>query len=322
MSNTMTLWRRGAAWTAAAFAVLALIATAGAAMAQDPAAPAEEAWPPVIPGVKWQVGPCRGALGKWSELEVPKDWSFTGASGARAFETAIQNPSSPNELGVVLPPRGEQWFAYFEYDDTGHVPDDEKADLDADDLLDILKKGNEAGNAERRRKGWPELHLVGWAEPPRYDDDLKVLVWATKATSGADTTINYDARLLGRTGVMRAGLVCSEAEFSSALPKFRTLCKSHAFVSGQRYAEYRSGDKVAEYGLAALVTGGVIAGAAKTGLLSKLWKFLVVGVLALIGGIKKLFGAKGSERVRRPRTVRTARGAAAPQPAGDDQQAQ
>ena len=44
------------------------------------------------------------------------------------------------------------------------------------------------------------------------------------------------------------------------------------FKAGSRYAEFGQGDKIAAYGLTALVAGGAGAALAKSGLLSKMWK--------------------------------------------------
>ena len=72
--------------------------------------------------------------------------------------------------------------------------------------------------------------------------------------------------------------------------------KGFAFKEGERYAEFREGDKLAEYGLAALIAGGGVALAAKSGLLGKLIKPLIVAGAALLGVVgsffKKLFGKK------------------------------
>jgi len=80
------------------------------------------------------------------------------------------------------------------------------------------------------------------------------------------------------------------------LPEFRELMKGFAFKDGERYAEYREGDKLAEYGLAALIAGGGVALAAKSGLLGKMLKPIIVGVVALVGvvgsWIKKITGKK------------------------------
>ena len=71
------------------------------------------------------------------------------------------------------------------------------------------------------------------------------------------------------------------------------------FTSGNRYAEFMAGDKVAEYGLTALVAGGAGAALAKSGLLAKMWKAIVLGAIAAFAGLKKVlagvFGKKSAE---------------------------
>ena len=69
------------------------------------------------------------------------------------------------------------------------------------------------------------------------------------------------------------------------------------FTDGNRYADYNpSTDKLASYGLAALVAGGL---ASKAGLFAKLGvlllagkKFIVLGVLGLAAFIGRLFKKK------------------------------
>jgi uncharacterized membrane-anchored protein len=72
--------------------------------------------------------------------------------------------------------------------------------------------------------------------------------------------------------------------------------KGFQYVSGQTYGEYQPGDHVAAYGLAALITGGAAAVAAKKGLFSVIggflvaaWKFVLAGFLALGAWFKSLF---------------------------------
>jgi uncharacterized membrane-anchored protein len=60
-------------------------------------------------------------------------------------------------------------------------------------------------------------------------------------------------------------------------------------VSGQKYSEFKEGDKIAKYGLAALVLGGAGAAALKFGFFQKFWKAIVFGGAALIAGIGKLW---------------------------------
>ena len=71
------------------------------------------------------------------------------------------------------------------------------------------------------------------------------------------------------------------------------------FTDDQTYAAYKPGDKVADYGLAALVTGGAVAVAAKSGLWKVIvgalvagWKFIVAGVVALFAALGRIFKRK------------------------------
>ncbi len=89
---------------------------------------------------------------------------------------------------------------------------------------------------------------------------------------------------------MSANLVVSPEKLAAALPEFDSLLAGYAFQPGKKYSEFRAGDRVAKYGLAALVTGGAAAVAAKAGLFKKLWKLIVVAVVGAGALVKKLFG--------------------------------
>jgi uncharacterized membrane-anchored protein len=67
------------------------------------------------------------------------------------------------------PAEDEQWFVIFEFRSIGYVRDTERDQLDADKLLASLSANTEAANAERRKRGWNEMHVAGWATPPNYD---------------------------------------------------------------------------------------------------------------------------------------------------------
>ena len=166
-------------------------------------------------------------------------------------------------------------------------------------ILKSLKAGNEQGNEERRKRGWATLDLVGWSTPPRYDPITNNLTWAIRASSQGSDVINHSVRLLGRKGVMDADLVLGPTQVATAVPDFDKLLTGFEFATGNRYAEWVQGDKVAAYGLTALVAGGVGAAAVKSGALGKLWKLIVFGVLAALAFVKKIlsaaFGSKQPE---------------------------
>lgn len=269
---------------------------AGPGAAQEPVA---EAPAPKLP---WDMGPLKGALGVIANVNVVEGCGFADAEGTRQFLTMTQNPTSGDEKGTVIcqivTAAGDtsEWFAVFEYDEVGYVKDDEKGSLDADEILKSLREGNEAGNEMRRERGWGTLELVGWEKAPFYDPATNNLTWATRVRgSDGGESINHSVRLLGRGGVMKVDLVVSPASYAGSLPAFGDLVASHEFNSGLKYSEWREGDKVAAYGLTALVAGGAGALALKSGLLGKFWKVIAAAGVAIVAGIRRLFGGKKEE---------------------------
>jgi len=184
----------------------------------------------------------------------------------------------------------DTWFVLFSYDESGYVRDDEGASLDADAILESVRQGTEAGNRERKRRGWGTLTVEGWATKPFYDRATNNLTWAITAHDNeGGRTVNHSVRLLGRGGVMHADLVTTPEQLAALVPTFNTMIGGYTYSPGFKYAEWRSGDKVAAYGLTALVAGGAGVALVKSGLLVKFWKLIVIGFAALVGALKRLW---------------------------------
>ena len=252
--------------------------------------------------IPWQEGPILGDLGKEARVQVPAGCLFTGEKGTEQFLELTQNPTNGQERGVLfcrIESNGEMtssWFAVFEYDPSGYVKDDEKDQLDADAILSSLREGNEAANEERERRGWARLDLVGWERAPYYDATTHNLTWAIRTNSqDGGPGLNHSVRLLGRGGVMSADLVADPADYATALATFTGVLGEFEFKTGHTYAEWRQGDKIAKYGLTALVAGGAGALAAKSGLLGKLWKVIVAGLVAAGAAAKRFFTGRKDE---------------------------
>jgi uncharacterized membrane-anchored protein len=81
---------------------------------------------------------------------------------------------------------------------------------------------------------------------------------------------------------MSAVLVSDPSTFDRDLISFRRALRSFHYISGENYEEFRQGDRVAEYGLSALIVGGAAAVAAKSGF----GKFIAV---MLAAGAKAIF---------------------------------
>ncbi len=257
--------------------------------------PAGQSAPETEPGnplakLQWQHGPLDAKLGDSASIQVPEGYVFLSAADTRTFMEINENPASGNELGLIMPASedGPHWFAVFEFHDSGYVKDDEKDALDADAILANLREGNESANTVRRERGWLTLEIVGWETPPHYDDRTQNLTWAIRGRSSGGVVINHSTRLLGRRGYTTVDLVLDPEALPASLPRFEAILGSFGYEQGQRYAEFTAGDKIATYGLTALIAGGVGAAAVKSGLLAKFWKLIVVGVLAVVAFFRKL----------------------------------
>ncbi|MBI5433826.1 MAG: DUF2167 domain-containing protein [Planctomycetes bacterium] len=231
-----------------------------------------------------------GKLGDRATIEVPAGFVFTDGDNTRKVLEATQNIPGGREVGLFAPESFE-WWVVFDFDESGYVKDDEKDELDADAMLEQMQEATLAGNEERRRRGLDEHELLGWVVPPQYNSETQNLEWAfsIKSSSGG-VSVNHNTRLLGRKGVMEVTLVCGPDDLEKSLPAFRERLEGFSYISGERYSEYTSGDKIAAYGLTALVAGGAGVLAVKTGLFAKFWKVIVAGVVALGALVKKLFG--------------------------------
>ena len=256
--------------------------------------PEEFAGPAGTENVKWQRGPSIGELGSTAQVHVPAGYVFAGGNDTRVIMEATQNPPTGRELGFVAP-AGENWFAVFEFDDVGYVKDDEKHSLDAEALLQSIKAGTEVGNQERAKRGWPSMTILGWEQPPRYDESTHNLEWAVRGESQGTPLVNYNTRLLGRGGVMEVTLVTDPETLSETLPKFKTMLAGFEFSPGQKYGEFRAGDKLATYGLTGLIVGGGTAVLVKSGAFKWLWKLILPILLAGGALVRKIFSGRKAE---------------------------
>lgn len=290
----------------AASAIFSLVAAPSRSDAQDnPPAEREmteeEAQKAFLEGME-SLGWQRDGVGKLkseAQISIPPGYRFTGTDGTQQLMTAFGNLKTDREYGLIAP-ENLDWFVVFEFEKSGYVKDDEKDQIDetfARDLLKSMQENDAPANAARKKMGYPALRTLGWAKPPFYNESTNNLEWALELESeGGGRTVNFNTRLLGRYGVMESVLVCDPDILDEVLPEYQKLIAGFQYQDNHRYAEYRSGDKVAEYGLTALIVGGGAAVAAKTGLLATLFKFFaklgkgaILVVAVVVAGIAKVF---------------------------------
>jgi len=239
-------------------------------------------------------------------LQIPEGFRYIGPADAqRVLEEAWGNPNGQGTLGMIFPSDVEVisergWGVVITYEEDGHVSDEDADKIDYTELLADMQESVADENAQRKDAGYEAIQLVGWAATPRYDKAAKKLYWAKELKFGtaSQNTLNYNIRILGRNGVLVLNAVSGMPELSKVETDMQHVLAFTNFTPGHRYEDFDASiDKVAAYGLGALVAGGI---AAKTGLLAKLLallvafkKVIILGVVAVAGVVGKLlFGRK------------------------------
>ncbi len=253
------------------------------------------------------IGPAKATL------TLGADYSYLPAKEAQRVLSGLwNNPPDDEVLGMILPSRDphvlldpDSWAVVVTYTDEGYVSDEDAAKVDYDEMLKDLQRNDRDGNAERLKQGYPAVELVGWAEPPHYDSASHKLYWARDVKfsnqdgSEEGHTLNYDIRVLGRQGYLSLNAVAPIGRLAQVRADMPRLLQMTEFDDGQRYADYNaSTDRLAAYGIGALVAGGIAAKAglfAKLGIMLLALKKFVILIIAAAGALfRKLFRRKAA----------------------------
>lgn len=241
--------------------------------------------------------------GNLATLNLPDNMVFLdGDDAERVLVQAWGNP--PDEkppLGMILPkgvsPLAEEsWAVTVEYEESGYVSDEDAADIDYNDMLKDLQESAKEDNKWRAENGYEPVSIVGWASAPHYDAEGKKLHWAKEVQFGDsdEHTLNYNIRVLGRKGVLVLNFIAGMHQLPQIEQNVPAVLAMTDFNDGNRYADFNPDlDKVAAYGLGALIAGKAAAKvglfAAALVLLKKLW---ILPVL-LIGWVwRRITGKK------------------------------
>lgn len=236
-------------------------------------------------------GPADIKLADQGALKLPAGLMFVPTQEAGRLIQAMGNRIGDGLLGMVFTPEAD-WFVVLRLVNAGYVKDDDAREWKADELLAGLKEGTEESNKDRRARGIPEIEVVGWVEAPAYDAATHRLVWSlsSKIKGEPDSNergVNYNTYALGRDGYISMNLVTGMRTVQSEKPIAHRLLAALEYGEGKRYADFNSStDRLAEYGLAALI-GGVAA--KKLGLLALIAAFAikfakVIGIALLAFG--------------------------------------
>lgn len=240
-------------------------------------------------------------------LRVPSAFQYLNAADTDKVLTKLWgNPPGDKHLGMLLPAdvsvaSADSWGVIISYVNDGFVKDDDASKINYDELMKDMQKSTREASAQRVKDGYSGIELVGWAAPPRYDAAAKKLYWAKELrfSDSNSTTLNYDIRVLGRRGVLSLNCVAAMDQLPSIQERAPEILRMVEFNQGNRYADFApSTDKVAAYGVGALIAGGILAKAGffKVLLVALLAakKFVIIGAIAVVSFFKRIFGKKDS----------------------------
>jgi uncharacterized membrane-anchored protein len=235
-------------------------------------------------------------------LKIPEDFYYLNAKDSEKVLTEVWgNPPGSAVLGMIFPANvtpfeKDAWAVTIEYEEDGYVSDEDADKINYDDMLVEMKNDVKESSKERVKEGYEPIELIGWASKPYYDPISHKLHWAKEIKFGDQqaNTLNYNIRVLGRKGVLVLNFIAGMDQKTLIDSKLDQVMAMAEFEKGSTYADFNPDiDKVAAYGLGALVAGKVLA---KTGFfvaaLFFLKKFGIVIVIAIAAFARRFFGKK------------------------------
>lgn len=249
-------------------------------------------------------GPSDVVLIDQATLKLPADYFFVPkAEGLRVLRALGNVVDDAPFVGLVVGKhQNDRWMVVIRYTKEGYIKDDDAKNWNADQLLKDISAGAEQANQDRAARGFPEMQVIGWVEPPAYDAATHRLVWSLLAKNKGQKdsepkNINYNTYALGRDGYFSLNLLSSSERIASDKPVAHELLADLSYNVGKRYEDFSaSTDRIAEYGLLALVGGVAVKKlglfALASALVLKFAKVIILGAVAVGAGVMRFFRRK------------------------------
>jgi uncharacterized membrane-anchored protein len=227
------------------------------------------------------------------QLRVPENFRYLGPEDTqKVLVNAWGNPKDKRTRHVGS--RGSEsdnkdgWGVVITYAEDGHVSDKDADGIDFDNLLNEMKKGMAEVNKERSESGHERIDLIGWAVTPRYDKKPIVVLGQRAFLRRVGEHTELQHTYPRKKGVLMLNAVAGMGQLADIEKRMPEVLALTAFNPGHRYEDFdRDTDKVAPYGIAALLAGGI---AAKTGLFYRILAMPFVGKIILIVLLSALGG--------------------------------
>jgi uncharacterized membrane-anchored protein len=252
----------------------------------------------------------KGGIGK---ITVPAGFKYLDPKQSEHVLVDLWgNPGGENvSLGMLLPEDqpllSESGYVFnIEYDEIGYVKDDDADDINYQELLEQMQKESVEENKERQKAGYVPIQMVGWASPPFYDKDKKILHWAKELKFGDQevNTLNYNIRVLGRKGVLVLNAIATVKDLPLVKKDIGRVLDIVQFSDGYKYKDFDpSVDQVAAWTIGGLVAGKILAKVGILAMLLKFWKIIVLAVGGFFAFIWKRIRGKKEDNTNTPQAL-------------------
>ena len=215
------------------------------------------------------------------------------------WSNGIEYPSTTHYFDIYLDDENSYTVNVEEFVDDGFIKGDDWSNVDTNDFLQEMIENSKENNKERIKNGYKTVSNISWHITPNFNKDLGYVFYSLLVEFDDGTeTYNSTAMILGRKGYTDLTFLFRENIAHLMPSEIDKVVKNFIYSTGAQYTDYKSGDKVAAYGVGALVAGSLgIKGLAKTGALAvlaafakKLWFIILlpfIFLFRLVSGNKK-----------------------------------
>jgi uncharacterized membrane-anchored protein len=243
--------------------------------------------------LQFQTGTITLADGRVN-FRVPEDFLFIDAAQSHYILEDLWGNLPDEEVAGMVVKKGfkvskldNDYSFVISFSDIGYVKDNINKELDHNALLGVMKSNMDASNETREALGINTMTVTGWAMVPNYDEYKKAVYWANKiaATGSEEEILNYNLRLLGRSGVIKINAVATMDQLTSIKQVLPLIISQTRFEDGQQYSDFiETSDRISDYSINELVSGKKAE--TKNWLSSFImsWKLLTIMLLS-IGGL-------------------------------------
>ncbi len=266
--------------------VITMVVTSSCLFAKESSPSTEDKLEKEIAALDWKGEGTYKLPNSHSKLVLPENHLVAFGRDAQHFHALSGNPHKDKAIEAVVIDEDDNTVYFTCYND-GYVSLDDWKEIDSKKFLEEVIENTEEANKERRRQGMSELHVVGWLKRPTLDRKSNTVYWAIEAEDDdSGKIVNSVALRLGRKGFERIVWVSERDSYRPFGGELDVMMRAHSFEPGYRYSDFIKGDKVATYGIAALVAATLGTKVLKaTGLLVLFKKFGAV----IFAGLATLF---------------------------------